>query len=86
MYNSVKFKVESSVNEDKKRLLEFFFQDWIDGLGDNEFSIERIGFSYYNRRMSEEIYRVDFSDPNDVLILKLKGIPDEFQKYLKMMV
>jgi hypothetical protein len=71
------------------RVLELFFKAWVDDSCNNEvqYKVERDiekdwmpGMVHYH-----ETFRVDFERQEDAVALKLKGIPDEFQKYLEML-
>lgn len=54
-----------------------FFENWTDKIGEN--SIEyKISSS-----TSAEFIRVNFAKKEDAIMMRLSGIPDEFQKYLK---
>lgn len=75
MYNSIKFKIKVNVDADKKRLLELFFKDWVDGTCDNQVSIENT---------PHETYKVDFRHQEDALAILLRGVPKEFQHYLEI--
>lgn len=88
MSNYLSIKIKSDVAIDKHRLLECFFEDWIDDSCNNQvhYNIERDvskewkpGMVYYN-----ETFSVHFDRPEDALALKLRGIPREFEKYLEI--
>lgn len=73
--NSLYFKIKDNVDVDKRRLLEILFQDWVDDTCDNQ-------VKYMPE--SKETFRVDCEKPEDMMVLKLKGVPKEFQKFLEI--
>lgn len=66
-----------------KHVLRMFFEDWADRIGENKIEYSVVagdggGITFWN-----DIIRVDFADSEDATVMRLKGIPEEFQKYLK---
>lgn len=59
---------------DNKKILELFFQDWTDGICNEEVEYSTVA----------TIIRVDFKNVEDAVAMKLRGIPLEFQKYLEI--
>lgn len=70
---SLLFKVKDTSNN---RVLEIFFKAWVDETCNNE-------VEYALESDISETFRVDFERFEDAVALKLKGIPQEFQKYLE---
>ena len=56
-----------------------FFEDWADRIGNNDVKYSTIDNSTHRNH----IIKIDFVNEEDATIMRLKGIPDEFQKYLK---
>lgn len=78
---SLYFRLNST--HDKKNILQMFFKDWADRICDNEVKysiIENDG----NKLFWSEIIRVDFKNQEDATIMKLRGVPEEFQEYLTL--
>lgn len=98
MSNSLLFKIKADVAIDKYRLLELFFKDWVDNNCNNEvnYKIERkpvaawvqgLGAVYAPTGLSSsETFRVDFEKQEDLLAMKLKGVPEELQHYLEIVI
>ena len=88
MSYSLSFKIKSSVDIDKHRLLEIFFKDWVDGSCDRQvhYTVERDVNKDWKPGMvyCDETFSVHFDKPEDALALKLKGVPSEFEKYLEI--
>ena len=72
---------QMSIVPDQKRILEIFFQDWADGICNNEVTYSVESTQAYP---SSGIIRADFVNEEDAMMLKLKGIPDEFKGYLTL--
>ena len=64
---------------DNKNILRMFFEDWTDRIGNN--SIKYSAHKDIDRYC--DIVRVDFTNDEDATIMRLIGIPEEFQKYIK---
>lgn len=60
-----------------------FFEDWADRIGRNEIRYSIVAGDGGGMTAWNDIIRVDFENEEDATIMKLKGIPPEFQKYLK---
>ena len=74
--------LELRATPDKGNILRMFFEDWADSICNNE-----VSYSYESgSRCDNSPYtiRVDFVNKEDALAMKLKGIPDEFKKYLTL--
>ena len=88
MQKSLSFKIKNTVDIDKHRLLELFFRDWVDSNCNNQvqYKVERDVVKDWEPGMVnyKETFRVDFENLEDITALKLKGIPNEFQKYLEI--
>ena len=76
--NSIYFQCIISLHN--KHILRMFFEDWTDGIGDNEV---RYVDNITNTKSNIDIIKVKFTYEEDALAMKLKGIPDEFIKYIK---
>ena len=61
-----------------------FFEDWADRIGNNEIKYAIVAGDGGGKTTWNDIIRVDFINDEDATIMRLKGIPDEFQKYLKL--
>lgn len=67
-----------------KHILRMFFEDWADRIGANKIKYSIVaGAGLDGMTTWSDIIRVDFENEEDATIMRLKGIPDEFQKYLK---
>jgi len=62
-----------------------FFEDWADSICNNEVMYSIIGGDGGGTTAWNEIIRVDFVNEEDATVMKLKGIPEEFQKYLELL-
>jgi len=70
-----------------RQILKMFFEDWADSICNNEVRYSIVGgdggglttWSQWN-----EIIRVDFVNEEDATLMKLKGIPEEFQNHLEL--
>lgn len=86
--NSLYFKIKKDVDIDKHRLLELFFKDWVDDTCNNQvhYRVERDVDKDWEPGMVRyrETFRVDFEKQEDALALRLRGVPQEFQKYLEI--
>ena len=71
---SIFFKIKESVDYDKHKLIEYFFNDWIDNTCEQQVTCNK----------SFSIFRVDFKLPQDAIIVQLTGIPREFEEYLEL--
>lgn len=75
-------------DQDRKNILKMFFKDWADTICNSEVTYSSTTtdtLSYNNyipTTVYDEIIRVDFEHEEDAVAMKLKGIPEEFQKYL----
>lgn len=88
---SILFKIKDRADLDNHRILEIFFKAWVDEICNNEvqYKVERDvnddrpygNYDSYNRW--PETFRINFNREEDAVILKLKGIPEEFQNYLE---
>lgn len=70
---------------DKKKILEIFFQDWADGICNEEVTYSTVASDGGGRVWWNETIKVDFKNPEDALAMKLRGIPEEFQQYLLLL-
>jgi hypothetical protein len=92
MLNSIYFIVKSNVNEDKHKLLELFFKDWVDTSCNNEvhYRVEQMPTVQVKPGIflpdspTYRRFRVDFEREEDALALRLRGVPNEFQNYLEI--
>lgn len=72
------------ITPDKKRILEYFFKDWADRICHDEITYFTIESNNSHRLVWDETIRVDFKNEEDALAMKLRGVPEEFEKYLIM--
>lgn len=81
---SLIFKIKDPSNPDNSRVLEIFFKDWIDRSCDNEVKIVKHYTRdpvYFDNLM---YFEAQFTNIEDATAIKLKGIPNEFEKYLEL--
>lgn len=72
---SLLFKIKDN-NIPNQRILDMFFKSWIDDICDNE-------VQYTVEHNVLDTLRVDFDKREDAVLVKLRGIPTEFDKYLE---
>lgn len=71
-------------NGNADNVLRMFFESWADEICNKQISYSVIGSDGGGKHWHNEFIRADFENEEDALILKLKGIPTEFQKYLEI--
>lgn len=71
------------ITPDKQLILEMFFKDWADSICNNEVRYQVISTDVMSGRNTQTI-QVDFINEEDAVAMKLKGVPDEFKKYLTL--
>lgn len=85
---SLYFKIKDSSAQEKHRILEMFFKSWVDDICNNEvkYTIEHSLRAVPDSMLDqvEELFRVDFNSVEDATVIKLKGIPVEFQEYIEL--
>lgn len=69
---------------DKESVLKMFFQNWADEICNSKVSYSCVATDGDGIVWRNEIIRVAFENEEDATIMKLKGIPDEFKNYLKI--
>jgi len=69
---------------EKKKILDLFFKDWADGICNDEVAYSTIASDGGGRLWWNETIRVDFMNDEDALVMRLKGVPEELQKYLQI--
>lgn len=73
---SLSYKIkDSTYSIDNYTLLKLFFEVWIEDICNNDV--------YYNEEY-DDTFQVEFKHPEDAVVLRLKGIPVEFQNYLEI--
>jgi hypothetical protein len=76
-----------STTKDKESILRMFFEDWAEGICNQEIKYTTVLASPNLRNISyswwDEIIRVDFNNEEDATAMKLKGIPEDLQSYIK---
>jgi len=79
------FIFKDTVDSDKHRLVEIFFKDWLDNLSDNQVSydIKKV-INWHPNYKHHKIFHVMFDKQEDAVVMKLRGVPKEFQSYLEM--
>jgi hypothetical protein len=82
MYQTSLYFHFKAPNSNADNVLLMFFEDWADQICDREVSYSVVGSDGGGKFWSNEIIRVDFVNKEDAIAMKLKGIPDEFKKYL----
>lgn len=82
MYHSLYFNLNAPQN--KASILKMFFEDWADGVYAKEIIYSTVATNVDGRFPGIETIRVDFENEEDAAIMKLKGIPEEFQKHLRL--
>jgi hypothetical protein len=87
---SILFKIKDTADIDNHRILEIFFRAWVDEICNNEVQYRVVRDVGSNSKLWQvpglrfpETFRVDFDRKEDAIIVKLKGIPEEFQNYLE---
>lgn len=83
--NSIYFKIKNIEDEDTGRVLEYFFKDWIDRACENEVKVSKHSYPDPTRFETLHYFQAQFYNVEDVTALKLRGIPEEFQKYLEIL-
>jgi hypothetical protein len=80
--DSLYFKTKQDLSVDKTHLIEILFKDWVDTVCNREveFSIERRISEEWLPGMvtKKETFRVDFQRAEDITMIKLIGLPNEF--------
>lgn len=81
MQRSLNFKIKDNVDIDKHKLVEIFFKNWVDTTCNNQvqYKIEKV-------LNLDEVFRVDFEKQEDATVIRLTGIPKEFQDYLELII
>lgn len=82
--NHLYFKVKESVDEENYPLLDICFKEWISGYCDNQIDIISRSVRDVNRYYLLKYYKVIFNHQEDLLAIKLAGLPSQFDKYLEM--
>ena len=72
------------VTPEKIFILKMFFEDWADRICNNEVAYSTIVANRPLLGPESEIIKVDFVREEDAVAMKLRGIPQEFQKYLEI--
>ena len=75
---------EQRVTPDKKLILEMFFKDWVDAICNSEVRYYTVGQNRQVPRKEYDTIRLDFDNPEDAVIVKLRGVPEEFKNYLTL--
>lgn len=88
---SMLFRIKETTGVANHRIIEIFFKAWVDEICNNEvqYTIKRnVNLGSCSDPVVDsrwpEIFRVDFDREEDAVILKLKGIPEEFRNYLEI--
>jgi hypothetical protein len=82
--NHLYFKVKESVDEENYPLLDICFKEWISGYCDTKVNIISRNVRDVNRYYFLTYYKVIFDHPEDLLAIKLAGLPPQFDKYLEI--
>lgn len=82
MYHSLYFHFTATKNN--RHVLKMFFEDWADSICNNEVNYSIVAGDGGGLTTWNDIVRVDFTNEEDATIMKLKGIPEEFQKHLRL--
>ena len=78
---------------DKKKILEMFFKDWVDGICNNKVkyssTVESEDYLYSRGTplptpIVTEIIKVEFDNEEDAVAMKLKGLPVDLRKYMSL--
>jgi hypothetical protein len=72
--------IDVKISPDKKRILEILFKDWADQICHNDVAYSSI----LNNNSAIETIKVDFINKEDAVAIRLRGIPEEFQKYMEI--
>ena len=62
-----------------------FFEDWADHICDQQVRYSIVETDGGGKYWHNETVRVDFVKEEDAVVMKLKGIPDEFRNYLTLL-
>lgn len=81
--SSLFFRIKDTTALEKHRIIELFVRSWIDMNCNNE--VNYIVAEHIDGQPYNDVFRVDFDRIEDAIILKLKGIPDEFAMYVELM-
>ena len=85
MMYSTSLYFEIKATHDKKVILEMFFKDWADSICNNEVAYSTTATESMGYGITNEVIQVDFVNYEDALIMKLRGVPDEFKAYLELL-
>ncbi len=66
-----------------QHVVKMFFEDWADRICNGEVKYSVVSIDGLGQANWDHTIRVDFVNSEDATIMKLKGIPEEFRKYLK---
>jgi hypothetical protein len=69
---------------DKKTILQMFFKDWTDRICNEEVMYSTVETDGGGKHWWNETIRVDFTNEEDAVAMRLKGVPEEFQHYLTL--
>lgn len=81
MSNSLHFKIKDNIDSEKHHLVELFFKAWVDYNCNKQVQYQ---FVHSHRIAETDIFRADFDQPEDAVLVKLKGIPVEYREYLEI--
>ena len=88
MSTSLCFKIKDNVDMDKYVLLEIFFKSWIDDAYDNQvrYKVDKEFTKEWEPGMVrfKETFRVEFENQEDAPVMRLRGVPEQFQTYLEL--
>jgi len=84
MYNSTLYFHFKAPNGNADNVLRMFFENWADQICDGQVSYSVIETDGGGKHWHNETIRVDFKNQEDATLMKLRGIPEEFQKYLEL--
>jgi len=83
MYNnSLFFRLTDNAALDKHKIVELFFKFWIDDICNNKVIITEVNLSADLAWM--QVFRADFENAEDAVVIKLKGMPPEFKHYIEI--
>jgi len=88
MSDSLSFKFKNNVADDKHRIIELFFKNWVDESCNNQVQYRVVRHETGDWRQSfsgyKEAFDAHFDRSEDAVALKLRGIPLEFEKYIEI--
>ncbi len=80
---SLYYQIKDTVDVDKRQLLELFFKDWAEDTGCNHVHYE-VSKNQHMHSAHRGAFRLDFECTEDLVALKLRGVPLEFRNFIEL--